>query len=98
MNPIKAPTPIQYQRASWKIPRDFNTNIPNGSVSFGGIYILTHIFFQKHGLDNNILYLLIYICFLVEFKELNMLTCLQFSPRNSFTAIAFCAYIMGETQ
>ena len=27
-----------------------------------------------------------------------MLTCAQCFPRNSFTAIAFCAYIMGETQ
>ena len=30
--PIVAPTPIQYQRASGKIPRDFISFIPNGSV------------------------------------------------------------------
>lgn len=36
--PIKAPTPIQYQCASGKIPRDFKIETPNGSLEFGGIY------------------------------------------------------------
>ena len=35
--PIKAPTPIQYQRASGKTPRDFNKVTPNDSVELGGI-------------------------------------------------------------
>lgn len=36
MNPARAPTPIQYQRAFVKIPRDFKTNTPKGSLIPGG--------------------------------------------------------------
>ena len=35
INPINAPTPIQYQYACGKNPRDFKTSIPSGSVEFG---------------------------------------------------------------
>jgi len=38
MYPMEAPTPIQYQYASGKIPRDFNTFTPNGSVELGGTF------------------------------------------------------------
>jgi len=37
MYPMEAPTPIQYQYASGKIPRDFKICTPNGSVESGGI-------------------------------------------------------------
>lgn len=40
MYAIKAPTPIQYQYACGKIPRDFKIKTPNGSEELGGTYIV----------------------------------------------------------
>lgn len=39
MYPTVAPNPIQYQRASGKIPRDFKTITPNDSLELPGTYI-----------------------------------------------------------
>jgi hypothetical protein len=36
--PIKAPTPIQYQFACGKTPRDFKTKTPNTSEELGDTY------------------------------------------------------------
>jgi len=87
---MEAPTPIQYQYASGKIPRDFNTVTPNGSVELGGTFnakILTYC--HQNLID---------IFLPVTYDFIALLTCNQLFPRNSFTAIAFCAYIMGENQ
>ena len=51
--PIKAPTPIQYQRASGKIPRDFKIKTPIGSVELGGTYRTNVIRFSVFSEDQN---------------------------------------------
>jgi hypothetical protein len=56
--PIKAPTPIQYQSACGKTPRDFKTKTPNGSEELGGTYninISTYSIMDQNLFSNSLL-------------------------------------------
>lgn len=100
MYPMEAPTPIQYQYASGKIPRDFKTFTPNGSVELGGTCAMqkySHIVIENDQHSSLVTHFYSRTCFVHE-NVILLLTCDQLFPRNSFTARAFCPYIMGENQ
>lgn len=94
-NPSNADTPSEYQYDPVKSPRDLRTCTRSDSVEFAGTYSIKILYQLAKFIGFEIYHNTFFVD--LDMRGCNF-TWLQLFPRNSFTAIAFWAYIRGENQ